>query len=183
MKHLGTRELETNRLYLRRFELSDAKAMYDNWASDAEVTKYLMWKPFEKVADSENVLKDWIANYSSEEYYQWAIVLKDKPNEPIGCIGVSGYDNATAMIHVGYSIGKAWWNKGITSEALNRLIDFFFDEVEANRVESRHDPRNVFSGKVMEKCGMKYEGTLRMADWNNQGICDASYYAILKSER
>lgn len=35
----------------------------------------------------------------------------------------------------------------------------------------------------MEKCGMKYEGTLRSADWNNQGICDACYYALLKSER
>ena len=36
---------------------------------------------------------------------------------------------------------------------------------------------------VMEKCGMKYEGTLRSSDRNNQGICDASWYAILKSER
>ena len=51
-----------------------------------------------------------------------------------------------------------------------------------NRVESRHDPRNVNSGKVMQKCGMKYEGTRRQADLNNQGICDASGYAILAED-
>lgn len=63
------------------------------------------------------------------------------------------------------------------------VMDYFFEKVEANRIESRHDPRNPYSGKVMEKCGMKYEGTLKSADWNNQGICDACYYALLKSER
>ncbi len=55
--------------------------------------------------------------------------------------------------------------------------------VGANRIESRHDSRNPNSGKVMEKCGMKYEGTMRSSDRNNQGICDACYYALLKSER
>lgn len=58
-----------------------------------------------------------------------------------------------------------------------------FDQVVFNRIESRHDPRNLNSDKVMKKCGMKYEGTLRMADWNKQGVCDACYYALLASER
>ena len=63
------------------------------------------------------------------------------------------------------------------------MIDFFFDRVGANRIESRHDPRNPRSGLVMRRCGMTYEGTMRSADRNNQGICDASFYAILKSDR
>ena len=62
-------------------------------------------------------------------------------------------------------------------------LNCLFDVVDVNRIESRHDPNNPNSGKVMQKCGMKYEGTLRSSDWNNQGICDASYYALLKSER
>ena len=69
------------------------------------------------------------------------------------------------------------------SEALGAVIDFLFDEVGVNRVESRHDPRNPNSGAVMKKCGMKFEGTLRQSDRNNQGICDACYYAILADER
>ena len=88
-----------------------------------------------------------------------------------------------SMVHIGYCIGKNWWHKGITSEALKAVMDYLFDVVGVNRIESRHDTRNPNSGKVMMKCGMKYEGTLRSADKNNQGICDVSYYALLKSER
>lgn len=72
---------------------------------------------------------------------------------------------------------------GYTSEALKAVIDFFFDEVGADRIEARHDPRNPHSGGVMKKCGMKYEGTLRRSDRNNQGVCDACYYSVLRCER
>lgn len=42
MNHCGTQKLETDRLILRRYVIEDAAAMYNNWASDKEVTKYLM---------------------------------------------------------------------------------------------------------------------------------------------
>ena len=61
-------------------------------------------------------------------------------------------------------------------------MDFLFDVVEVNRIEARHDPRNPHSGNVMKKCGMKFEGTLRSSDWNNQGICDACYYGLLNMD-
>ena len=63
------------------------------------------------------------------------------------------------------------------------VMDFLFHEVGYERIESRHDPKNPNSGKVMMKCGMQYEGTHRMADWNNQGICDAAYYARLRTDQ
>lgn len=183
MKHLGTQYLETERLILRKFTEKDAKAMFQNWASDKEVTKYLMWTELKTEEESLNIIKEWIESYEKEDYYQWAIVIKNEGPDPIGCIGVSSYNDKVMMVHIGYSIGKKWWNQGITSEALKVIMDFFFDEVGVMRIESRHDPRNIYSGSVMKKCGMRYEGTLRMADWNNQGICDAAYYALLKSER
>lgn len=125
MKHCGTQRLETNRLILRRYANEDAAAMYKNWASDKEVTKFLMWPAHSNQEVSQSVIEDWVNQYSHENYYHWAIVLKENGDEP----------------------------------------------------------RNPNSGKVMKKCGMKYEGTLRSADWNNQGICDACYYALLKLER
>ena len=66
---------------------------------------------------------------------------------------------------------------------MKAVMDYMFDEVGVNRVESRHDPRNPNSGAVMRKCGMRFEGTLRQSDWNNQGICDASWYGLLAEER
>lgn len=183
MKHCGTQTLETDRLLLRRFEIGDADAMFQNWASDPEVTKYLTWPAHSGVHVSRAVLEDWVSSYSQENYYQWAIVLKENGNEPIGSISAVNLNDDISMVHIGYCLGRAWWRQGIMSEALKTVMDFFFDQVEANRIESRHDPRNPHSGMVMRKCGMKYEGTMRCSDRNNQGICDACWYALLKSER
>lgn len=183
MKHCGTKRLETDRLVLRRYVSGDAPAMYKNWASDKEVNKFLMWPAHPSQEVSQSVTEDWVNQYSNDSYYNWAIVLKDNGDEPIGNISVVDIKENISMVHIGYCIGRTWWHQGITSEALKAVMDFLFDVVDVNRIESRHDPRNPNSGNVMKKCGMKYEGTLRSSDWNNQGICDASYYALLKSER
>ncbi len=182
MKHLGTKYIETNRLILRQFKVTDAEAMYRNWASDPEVTKFLTWPAHQSVKVSEMVLKDWIEEYSKDDFYQWAIVLKENGDEPIGSIAVVHGDDKIKMVHIGYCIGRKWWHQGITTEALAAIIHFLIMKVGVNRVESRHDPHNPNSGYVMKKCGMKYEGTMREADCNNQGICDFSEYAILASE-
>lgn len=183
MKHSGTQRLETERLILRRFVKEDSDAVYQNWATDPEVTKYLTWQvhPNEKV--SKQAVKSWLKQYSDDSYYHWAIVLKENGDEPIGGIDVTLTNEDVSLMHIGYCIGRKWWHQGITSEALKAVMDYLFDVVGVNRIESRHDTRNPNSGKVMMKCGMKYEGTLRSADRNNQGICDVSYYALLKSER
>lgn len=181
MQHLGTRDLETERLILRRFTLEDAQAMYDNWTSDGEVTKYLMWPAHESVEVSRAVLADWVAGYDKPDYYQWAIVPKDF-GQPIGSIAVVHQDDRVGKAHIGYCIGKNWWHRGYMSEALEAVMEYLFESVGMRRLESRHDPRNPHSGAVMRKCGMKYEGTLRQSDWNNQGICDACWYAALREE-
>ena len=182
MNHNGTVTLETERLVLRRFTIEDAEAMYRNWASDDGVTKFLTWPTHADVSVSEGVIDSWLPLYQNPSHYSWAIVLK-KLEEPIGSIGVAVQREDLEMVHIGYCIGRKWWNQGITSEALKELLRYFFEEVGVNRVESRHDPRNPNSGKVMQKCGLKYEGTMRQGDKNNQaGFCDAAYYALLAED-
>ena len=62
------------------------------------------------------------------------------------------------------------------------MIRFLFDQVGALRIECQHDPNNPHSGRVMAKCGLQYEGTLRQRDWSNQGIVDACLYSLLREE-
>ena len=181
MKHRGTKYLETARLVLRRFELSDAGAMFNNWAGDPEVTKYLTWPTHGDISDSEQILSDWTTSYSGENFYNWCIVLKAS-SEPIGSIGSHAINEDLNMVQIGYCIGRKWWGQGYVPEALGELVSFFFEEVEVNRIEARYDPRNINSGKVMTKAGLIYEGTLRQTERNNQGICDATYYAILAED-
>jgi ribosomal-protein-alanine N-acetyltransferase len=118
MKHQGTKRLETDRLILRQFKIEDADAVYNNWASDPEVTRYLTWPCHTTVDITENVLMDWTGQYSKEDYYQWAIVLRENGDEPIGSIAVVRKDDAVEMVHIGYCIGKKWWYEGIKSEVL-----------------------------------------------------------------
>lgn len=181
MKHRGTQTITTDRLILRRFGPEDAGPMYANWCNDPDVTAFLMWLPHTDLEVTRKVLADWVRGYEQDNYYQWAIVPKDL-EEPIGTISIVQQRDDTAMVHVGYCIGKRWWHCGYTSEALAAVIAFLFGEVGVNRIEARHDPRNPNSGKVMEKCGMQYEGTLRQADINQKGLCDASYYGILRED-
>jgi ribosomal-protein-alanine N-acetyltransferase len=182
MKHTGTGYIETPRLILRRFVPEDAGAMYRNWASDPDVTKYLTWPTHESEDISRMVLSDWVSHYSEENYYQWAIVYKEL-GEPIGSIAVVNMHERVGKAEVGYCMGRAWWHQGIMTEALSAVVDFLFKEVGVNRVEACHDPCNPHSGDVMRKCGMQYEGTQRQAGINNQGLCDMSWYAILAGDR
>jgi ribosomal-protein-alanine N-acetyltransferase len=181
MKHLGTVSIETERLILRKFMLTDAKAMYHNWAKDDEVTKYLTWPSHPSADISEKIIQSWLKNYDEAGNYQWCIELKSI-GEAIGSISVVNRNDEIGSVEVGYCIGRAFWNQGIVSEALAAVMKFFFDEAEVNRIEARHDINNPNSGKVMLKCGFVYEGTRRKADKNNQGICDAAMYGILAED-
>lgn len=88
-----------------------------------------------------------------------------------------------ANIRITENVLTDWISKYINSDFYQwAIITFFFEQVGAKRIESQHDPENVGSGKVMEKCGLIFEGTLRNADWNNRGIVDAKMYAILASD-
>lgn len=182
MHHCGTKIIETDRLILRPFAADDAQAMYENWASDPEVTKYLSWPTHESVEISSMVLADWVSHYGEENYYQWAIVPKEF-GKPIGSIAAVNMHERIGKIEVGYCIGRPWWHKGIMTEALNAVVNFFLQEVGFQRVEACHDPANPHSGAVMTKCGMRFEGTQRRAGMNNQGVCDLSWHAVLSDDR
>lgn len=136
MKHCGTQKLETDRLILRKYIAEDAIAMYKNWASDKEVTKFLTWPAHSNPEISQSIINNWVSRYSNDDYYHWAILLKDNGEEPIGDIAVLNIKENTSTAHIGYCIGRAWWHQGITSEALKAVMDFLFDRVDIKRIEA-----------------------------------------------
>ncbi len=148
--------------------------------SDPEVTKYLTWPAHESVDTTETILKEWISKYDEKDFYQWAIELNDL-EQPIGTISAIKTDERVESVEIGYCIGKRFWNNGYMTEALTAIIRFFINEVGAGRIWARHDTENPNSGKVMVAAGMDYEGTLRHAGFNNQGICDEAVYAKVRS--
>lgn len=182
MKKIGTKKLETNRLILRRFTMVDAEDMYNNWASDPEVTKYLTWPAHSSVEVTKMILNSWIANYEDGGVFNWAMEYK-ATGKVIGNISVVKLDETIEAADMGYCMGQAFWGQGIMPEALEAVMNFLFDEVGLNRIAACHDINNPKSGKVMDKAGMKLEGVMRQAGKNNLGICDAVWHAAIKSDR
>ena len=92
-------------------------------------------------------------------------------------------DDAVRWAELGWVLGRAWWGRGIMPEAARRVLDLLFDEAGFERVTAKHDTENPKSGRVMQKIGMTYEGTLRRSHLNNRGIVDVAVYSLLLSER
>lgn len=181
MNHIGTRTIETERLILRKSRREDAQAMFDNWASDDKVTRFMTWQTYRSVEEAVWRIDYMLGEYAKDNYYDWFIELKET-GQPIGSISAVHFIDNIRLAHIGYCIGNKWWGQGIMPEALGAVIKFFFEEVGVNRVEACHDVNNPNSGRVMAKCGMKYEGTLRQSGWNNPGINDRAFYGLLREE-
>ena len=184
MTHKGTVTLETERLVLRRFTINDLEQIFYNCWSDPEVWKWTNYKPMRCVEDvihvAEMFTDGWLGAYDKPNRYSWAIQLKSS-GEVIGRF--SGFpDDQIKQVWLAYELGRNWWNQGLMTEAAKRVIDFFFTEVGFNRIYADHAHENPASGKVMQKCGMVYEGTMRQALKCNDGLFDKINYAILAEE-
>lgn len=180
MLSLGTVTLETERLVLRRFNEKDSYNMYTNYASNPNVTKYLSWNIHKSVEESKALINAWEKEYNNNDFYQWAIVLKNS-DEVIGGISIVNIWKEIEKVEVGYCIGENYWYQGITKEALDKVIEFMFNQVKVKNIIARFDVNNESSGKVMKKCGMKYEGIIKNACKNNRGeFVDCAYYSLEK---
>lgn len=182
MNKVGTQIIETDRLILRRFTLNDAEDMYNNWASDNEVTRFLTWPTHTNIDVTKFVLNDWIPRYEDGGYFNWAMEYKET-GQVIGNISVVRLNENTEAADMGYCMSKAYWGQGLMPEALKAVMDYLFDVVDLNRIAACHDLNNPKSGRVMEKVGMIQEGIFRAAGKNNQGICDEVWHAMIKSDR
>lgn len=172
-------ELETERLILRRFSIEDAEAMYNNWASDEDVTKYVTWETHKTVNDSMEILSLWEKEYQQNKLYNWAIVLKNT-KKLIGSIGLVIVDEKTAEI--GYALSKSYWGNGIMPEAAKRVIKHCFEDLGFSEIRGKHFAKNPKSGRVMQKIGMTYLKTLHNADKDNKGIYQDSICYVLKKK-
>jgi ribosomal-protein-alanine N-acetyltransferase len=181
MNHKGTCTLETKRLKLRRFTIEDAKNIYDNWACDPQVTRFLRWEAHKDVEESRAFIGKTIAGYSDSASYQWAIELKEQ-DTVIGAIGLMVENENDEKGEIGYCMGKAFWGMGIMAEALSRVLEFAFEEVGFNRIEASHSVRNPASGRVMQKAGMLFECHARQLYKSRSGFEDCDIYYILKED-
>jgi [ribosomal protein S5]-alanine N-acetyltransferase len=171
--------LTTARLRLRSFELSDGPAV-ERLAGAYEVAlnTLLIPHPYPEGAGAE-----WIATHAASRTrgsLNYALVLREG-GALAGAIGLS-VDERSDSGEIGYWVGVEHWGKGYCSEAGRALLAYAFGELGLNRVHAHHFARNPASGRVMQKLGMRYEGTLRqhIKKWGEYQ--DLPCYGILRAE-
>lgn len=178
--HKGTKTIHTQRLLLRKFTVDDSQAMFENWANDERVTRYLAWCPHESSEATKQLLELWCAAYENKNKYNWVMEYE---GTPIGNISVVKLNEKNEWAELGYCMGYAYWNRGFMSEAAKAIIDYLFTEIGVNRVCISHDVMNPASGRVAQKCGLTFEGTKRECFKTSTGeFHDISDYAIIRSE-
>ena len=168
------KELETERLLLRRIRREDAQRIYDCWASDPEVTRYLTWQPHASVAVTEAIVARWLADYDKPDTYRYGIELRET-GELIGMIDVVGYHHGNPVI--GYCSGRAYWGNGYMTEALKDLCAALFEAgYSMIRIEAVRE--NIGSNRVIQKAGFRFANSREqpMSESKPEIVTINSYY-------
>ncbi|NLM52496.1 MAG: GNAT family N-acetyltransferase [Firmicutes bacterium] len=176
----GTPQLETERLILRKLTLQDADDIFA-YGSDPEVSRFMTWETHQSIEETKSFINFILDKYEKDEAGEWGIVLKST-GKLIGSVGIPRYDLQNKSAEIGYVLSRKYWGQGIMPEAVSRVLQFAFEEMGLNRIESCHYVRNEKSGRVMQKVGMSFEGVVREKIFAKNKFWDVKQYAILRSD-
>jgi ribosomal-protein-alanine N-acetyltransferase len=182
MNHLGTITIETDRLILRQYKMTDADDMFSNWVADPEISRFWGWELHKNIEETKSLLSGWIAEYSRIDNYHWVIVLKET-SQAIGYIYLNEINDEKGSSSVHYLVSRKYWNQGIMTEACKAIIDFSFSKIGMLYIHTHHHVDNHASGKVMQKSGFRYiETKFRQLHDCEQISGDYCYYEISKDD-
>ncbi|MEE0755764.1 GNAT family N-acetyltransferase [Allofournierella sp.] len=194
MRHPGTVPLLTPRLSLAPLRAADAEEMFQNWAGDEAVARFMRWPAHKNSLETFQLLAAWECLYQSADYYNWGIRRRGD-GALLGTIGfvpgeeqspeawrAPGLDFSAGVWEPGYCLGRAFWGQGYATEALAAVRDFWFDEVGGAWLGCCHAVENPASGRVMEKAGWRFDhaATCHKADGTPMA-CRS--YCLKKEER
>ncbi|AHV98806.1 GNAT family N-acetyltransferase [Paenibacillus sabinae] len=173
-------ELATKRATLRPIEYSDLNDIA-SYCTVPEVSRYTVWDVHKSIEDTKAFIDFVINRYATQKVGPWGIELKES-GRIIGSCSFVSWDNNNRRAELGYVLSNQYWNQGIMTEVIRRIIEFGFKDLELIRIEARCLPSNLGSSKVMEKTGMKYEGILRRHIWAKNEFQDLAMYSIIRDD-
>ncbi len=171
--------LETARLRLRELRIEDKEGVYA-YASDPEVTRYMIFPTHTSIEDSIAYLETCPKNFAARERIPFAIELKD-PREFIGACDFHHISPQHHSIELGYTLTRKYWGFGYMTEAVREMIRFAFEEMGMHRVAATCDLENVRSARVLERSGMQHEGTFHDYELRHGRFVTVKCYATLKT--
>ena len=181
LTHIGTDTIETERLILRKFKISDDEAMLKYWIADEKIQSLYSEPVYTTKAEVDELLEKYINSYQKNDYYRWAIIEKNS-GECIGQIAYFLVDSKNNFAEIEYCIGSDFQCKGYATEATKAVIQYGLDKINLHKVQICTKTINKPSKRVIEKCGFTYEGTLRDYFYMDGEYVGRLYFSMLKSE-
>lgn len=173
--------METTRLRLRKPLNRDANALMEVTRDEA-VMQYYGMVAFGSIAETLNEIA-WFKNlFAGTEGIRWVITEKGE-DIYIGDIGFHNYVKTHSRAEIGFKLARAFWHKGIMSEALEPVLDYGFSVMQLNRIEAVVDPENAACLSLLKKSGFATEGILREYESEAKGYVDLVMLSLLKKER
>ena len=172
MKHLGTKELSSERLLLRKIKEADAEEIYNGFINQEEFLYYAN-KQKRTLEEEKESLIGIDVKYQKSAYYNWLITLKDT-KAIIGSINANFFEDSVIF---NYAIDNRYTNKGYMTEALDLVINFFLEEVRLDKVYCGCVAKNAASKKVMENNNMKLEKVIPKYVELSDGLHDMYLYS------
>ena len=151
--------IETPRLLLRKMLVSDAMDMYE-YSREPIITQYLTWHPHTSYEQTRDYLKYLQKKYADGSFYDWGIQYK-ADGKFIGTCGFTSIDLANNSAEVGYVLSNKYWGAGLMPEAVMSVLHFGFTTFGFNKIVGKFMNGNDNSCKVMQKCGMTFERTMK----------------------
>lgn len=170
--------LETERLMLRKMELTDARGMY-HYFSKAEVTKFYDIETFTSEQQALDLIQGLLYRFNEKKQIRWGIHLKGH-HGMIGSCGFHALEKENFKAEIGYELDPDYWGKGIMTETIAQIITYGFQELGLNRIEAFYNPLNIASRKVLKKNGFQFEGVLKKRFFIKGEFIDAAISAVLK---
>lgn len=171
------KNLETPRLILRKWRITDAEDLFDIMKSSSVIMGG--WMPHSDINMSVEALREYI---ESDE--RWAVELKNS-RKVIGSVRVYPDTNRGKFYakSINYVLSEEYRGNGYMTEAVRQIIRYLFEEMNADLISAFHYPDNIKSKKVLENCGFEYEITIENGSQRYDGqFFDAVCYSILKSD-
>lgn len=166
-------------LTLRYATPDDAPALYQ-LASDAEVTRWFSWGPYDDVGQPLRYVEGLAVKRDSGELLEFLAVHREAG--PIGVTGLSELSRRDRRATVGTWFGRDWWGRGVNRESKALIFALAFEALGMNRLTAWANVHNGRSQAALERVGFRREGVLRAWHVHASGIHDVAVYALLRDE-
>ncbi|RBP66757.1 RimJ/RimL family protein N-acetyltransferase [Alkalibaculum bacchi] len=173
--------LETERLILRPWRIEDADNLYE-FAKDPQVGPIAGWPVHTSIENSREIIENVL---SAPETY--AVCLKED-DKAIGSIGLMIGENSNISLNrneaeIGYWIGVPFWGRGLITEAVRELMGYAFNELDLKKLWCGYFEGNERSKRVQEKCGFKYQCTIKDKEWPLLNDIRVEYITCITKEQ